>query len=434
MDSIRNIVSWRKNLLKSRLSRNITMAVSSTALAQGITIAISPLLTRLYTTTDLGIFAVYNSTLIILSVLTSLRYELTVPLPKEDSEAANLLTLSMILLPITAAIVACFIPFTEESIIHLTDEPGLRPFLSWLAPGLIVVGAYQALSYWFLRRLDFGPIASSKSIQSLIQGTIHILLGIFVGGAIGLLAGLLLGYLIGSLWFIFLILKKDRLMLKSVNPQKIWSLALKYKHFPLISSGSAILNNIGIQLPVYIFTVFFDARVVGLFALTQRVINVPISILSGSIGQVFTSEAAHLATESPQALLSLFNQMTKRLFFLSLIPATIFALIGPPLFALVFGEEWREAGTYASLLMPLIIARFVVSPAGQVFNVLELLNFQLVWDTVRFVVLAATLVLVARKGDAVFTIGAYSITLTVLYSALYLVYRRVIFKLSVTDG
>src|SRR5690606_36581494 len=41
------------------------------------------------------------------------------------------------------------------------------------------------------------------------------------------------------------------------------------------------------------------------------------------------------------------------------------------LFALVFGEEWRIAGLYARILIPLFSIRFIVSPLTSVLIVIE---------------------------------------------------------------
>jgi O-antigen/teichoic acid export membrane protein len=51
-------------------------------LGQAITVLVSPILTRLYTPEDFGVFGVYASILGIVTVVASLRYEYALPLPE----------------------------------------------------------------------------------------------------------------------------------------------------------------------------------------------------------------------------------------------------------------------------------------------------------------------------------------------------------------
>ena len=49
----------------------------------------------------------------------------------------------------------------------------------------------------------------------------------------------------------------------------------------------------------------------------------------------------------------------------------IFSFVAASSFALVFGEEWRQAGSYSVLLIPVFIASFVMQPLSRIFNILE---------------------------------------------------------------
>ena len=60
--------------------RSVVTLASGTAMAQLLLALAMPVLTRLYTPTDYGSLAVYASTLTVLLVLASLRYEVAIPL------------------------------------------------------------------------------------------------------------------------------------------------------------------------------------------------------------------------------------------------------------------------------------------------------------------------------------------------------------------
>ena len=82
---------------KSEFARNVLTLMTGTTIAQAIPIAISPILTRIYTPEDFGIFALYMSMASILSVVATGRYELAIMLPKKDEDAINIVALSLII-------------------------------------------------------------------------------------------------------------------------------------------------------------------------------------------------------------------------------------------------------------------------------------------------------------------------------------------------
>ena len=82
-------------LPKSRFARSASLLAGGAVAGQAIIVAASPILTRLYSPEDFGVLAVFASLLSILSIVASLRYQLAIPLPKTDEEAANVTVLSL---------------------------------------------------------------------------------------------------------------------------------------------------------------------------------------------------------------------------------------------------------------------------------------------------------------------------------------------------
>ena len=80
------------NNLKQKLefSRNVLTLVTGITIAQAIPIAISPILTRIYTAEDFGVFALYMSVASLLAVVATSSYEHAIILPKKDEDAVNI--------------------------------------------------------------------------------------------------------------------------------------------------------------------------------------------------------------------------------------------------------------------------------------------------------------------------------------------------------
>ena len=104
----------RRLLPKNHFARSVGILAGGTAAGQAIIVAASPILTRLYTPEDFGVLAVYASLLSILGVVASLRYELAIPLPESDEEAANVTVLSLVVVLGMALVTAAIaLPFRQ---------------------------------------------------------------------------------------------------------------------------------------------------------------------------------------------------------------------------------------------------------------------------------------------------------------------------------
>lgn len=93
---------------KSEFSRNVLTLMTGTTIAQAIPIAISPILTRIYTPEDFGVFALYMAIASIVAVVATGRYEMAIMLPKKDSDAINIVALSILISFFCKLYITCY--------------------------------------------------------------------------------------------------------------------------------------------------------------------------------------------------------------------------------------------------------------------------------------------------------------------------------------
>jgi len=136
----------RALLPKNAFARGVSVLVGGTAGAQVLTVLAAPLLTRLYSPEDFGLLAVYASMLALIGVISSLRYELAIPLPEDDGEAANVAALSLILVGLSALLTGALVWQLGPAIADLLGVPALAGYL-WLLPvAVLLSGAYQVFN------------------------------------------------------------------------------------------------------------------------------------------------------------------------------------------------------------------------------------------------------------------------------------------------
>jgi O-antigen/teichoic acid export membrane protein len=405
--------------------RSAALLVGSALAGQVLTVAAAPALSRIYSPADIGAFSVYTAAVAVLVTLVTLRFEAAIPIAGDDATAANLLAAALLAVASITALAGLALAFAGPAGLRATHAEALRPYL-WLLPlGLAAIGLYTTLAAWAVRVLAFGRLAWTTVTQSCLQLALQIGVGLAVAGPLGLVLGSVGGNAGGGGNLLRLLRLRDRTAFRSVSWAGVRAAARRYRRFALISSPSSTLSSASVLAAPILLAAFYGAHVAGWYALSQRVVGLPAVTVGGAVANVFYGRASQLGREEPAQLRRLFGRMAGRLALLGLIPFAALALVAPWLFAHAFGPEWREAGRYARLLVPLFYIQFVVSPGAQTIFVYERNELQLLLVTARLALGLGLLVTAHALGWAPATaIGAYGAGLTAVGGLTFWLSRR----------
>jgi O-antigen/teichoic acid export membrane protein len=378
-----------------------------TAIAQAIGMLAAPILTRIYTPEDFGIRAVFVALLAITVIVAAFRYPMAIPLPEEDEQAVNLLALSFGLLAAGAGVVGLAVWLAGDLLIMSANAPDLRPFL-WLVPlGLLGAGAYQALTYWAVRKKAFGTIARTTVVQSAGGTGVSIGLGFLAAGPLGLIVGTLVGQAGGVTTLGRVVKNTGWEAFRSVSASGVKAAAYRYRQFPLFSTWAGLLNTLSLQVPVLILSGSFGSQVVGLYALADRILKLPLQYVGNAVGKPFFGRAAQAKREGNLASITM--KLFSTLSAMGLPALVILALVAPAAFTAVFGEAWRTAGVYVQWLSPLFVFILVGSPISTLVAVHESQFGGLVFQVGLLVGRVAALLLGGMWAGPVGAIGAYGV-------------------------
>lgn len=396
-------------LPKNSFARGVSVIVGGTASAQILLVLVMPILTRLYTPEDFGLLAVYTSLLALIGVISSLRYELAIPLPENDIAAANVAALSLLLVVVSTLLTTIFLLILGTSIAELLGAPMFTNYL-WLLPvGVFLSGSYTVFNYWSVRTKRFGAIARTKLTQAITSLVIQ--LATFKLGGIGLLLGQVAGQSAGTTNLARLALAMTAF--KQFSWVGIKEVAVRYKRFPIFSTWSGFANAAGAQLPPIMFAALFSPVAAGFYALAYRVTALPISLVGSALQSVFLSTAAeaHRNNQLGDKVKGLLDNSIQ----LAIIPTAILVLTGPDLFTLVFGAQWRQAGVMVQWIAPWLLMQFCTGPLTIVNAVAEKQHLGLIMQMQLLAVRIVMLIIGAYYGDITFTIMLFSFGSTVSY-------------------
>ncbi len=414
--SITTSLAAAKRFFHSTFVRSVVILASGTALSQLITIAVSPLLSRIYGPTDFGILGMFASLVVPLSTVACLRYEMAIMLPSGDcEEAAPLLVLSA--LTAIGVGVLIFIPIGVfgPRIAEALETPELQSWLYLVPVTVGIHGIYCAFRMWALRRRNFRLATFSAVTQTGSQAILQVAFQcITQAGAAGLIWGQVLGRFVGAVVVVVPTLcRNGPSLIRASSLAAIRRVAARYRSFPLYQSWGNLLSSLSRESVVLLTGMFFGAESAGLYFLGYRILNMPLLLLGGAISDVYYERGAREAASHNAPIISV---RIIQILALAALPAFIvLSVIAPNLFVLLFGEPWREAGVFVQVLTPLFAVRFIASPLARAFSLYERQKAGLIWQVVYLGTSLLSLVIGGLQESIYLSLFLYSISGIVMY-------------------
>lgn len=282
--------------------------------------------------------------------------------------------------------------------------------LLWFLPLMILTTTIaQVLSVWATRHKAYKRISMSTISRSVGVAAAQIAAGLVGMGVDGLVLGMIFGTVVSAVIVAWQLIRYDLPSLRLViNWPAMKRLAKTHLDFPLYSMPQALLSTTTVTVPSILLTALFNPYVAGLYWFTYRLFEMPITLLGDATRRVFYQRAAEMYHKG-EDLTDIFIRTTGGLAAMVALPVVIMFVAGPWIYAVAFGDAWREAGVFAQWIVIWWAMRFISLPALMLVPVLNIQRKFLILEVVtlvpRFLVLPAA----AWVSNVDVAIAAYSI-------------------------
>lgn len=395
---------------------DVIRLLSGTGLAQIITIAATPILTRLFGPEAFGQGAMFATITGVLAVVACMSYEYAIVSPKSHKQAANLLVVSIIICTLfVCGIVAPLIFLFGVNLLSWVRMEELQPVLLLIPLMVWISGVFMALNYWNTRTKHFTRLSIAKVVGAG-AGTGGSLSFGFAGFATGLY--LIIGQMVGQTVSAFvlggqIVRDNGRFILTSLSWRMSKLLLGRYRNFPIYYTGSNFINSLSVHLPVILFGVFFSPAVVGFYALALRVLQAPMGLLGNAISQVFHEKSINARLDG--TLSELVTSTFKKLVAIGFFPILATGIFAFELFGFVFGAKWAEAGLYAAILSPWLSLMFISSPISILTAVIDLQRFSLIFNSLIFIFRGLAIIVGGLHESVLLALALFSLVGTFGY-------------------
>ncbi len=397
----------------SEFNRHVLLVMAGTALSQALPVLASPILTRIFTSEQFGVFTLYYSTSNIFALLATLRYEMAIMLPEKKKEAFNLFGLALLIALATSIISIPIVFLLRYNLAEWFHEPAVIFYFLFIPLSVLFSGFYMSGYYWLLRHKKFRKVSIARFTQNFIWVGSSIFLGYYGWENGGLIYGLIAGQIISAiLVMIWIFLEKEKEE-KVLDRSLIKDLAIRYKNFPGINTAHALVDAVQLNGITYLLSVFYGNGVLGFYAIAFRTLRAPLAMIGSAMSQVLFQRFSE-AHNTNKPMKPLVWNSVQTLFLIGILPFLLLFFTGPWLFKIAFGAEWEIAGRYAQILTPWLFFNFILSPISQLPNVLQRQSKYFLITLLSNICAFAALTLIALKQFEVdYALFAYSICMTI---------------------
>lgn len=377
-----------------RTLKNSASLIFGTASSQILIAASIPLVTRLYSVSELGTSAVLISFFSTLSIVGCLRYEIAIPLPIKSNDA-DILVRSSIIISSVFALMICIALYLFIKIYN-PNFADISPF------GLFIAAAYfHATSLMSVGNMtsvrgeNYARISRARLLVVITQIPVQLVLGLFGANTVGLLMGFTAANYAAGSYLLFGWFQKDSRPKRKLSQMR--HVLTVYKGYPLHTSLASLLNTLSLEAPILYFGIRYSTSRAGYVGMVQMGVAVPLSLISSSIGLAIYGEWSREKLQSTEQKTSLRNQtkwILKRVAFVSIVYLSLVVLLSHLLATTLLGGEWYRLWAYVMAIGPFYAAAAVSNPTGWLLELFNETQTILMRSLFRFFLVVLTVLLI----------------------------------------
>jgi len=377
-------------LLRSELLRSASILISGTVIAQLISILLQPFLRRFFSPESFGIYSVYLSLIGIIIVISSLRYDDAIVLPKTDKESANVLSLALIFSFIFDLLLFVFVMITGGKIITFLNLPSNFPVrVLYIIPlGAFLYNSYQCINYWLIRKRKFYSVSLNKLLRRGSEGISQVTFAL-IKKSNGLIYSDIIGQSVNVITVIIQTINNG-LTFRVVSLTKLKYVFKKYKDFPKFNLIPAFMSTCSYMLPPIFINKFFSSESAGFFDLTKLLLSVPLALVATSFSSVLLQRVSE-KFNNRQSFLNELRPVILVVGLISLIEILAIVFFGENLFRFIFGDTWLFSGKISKIMVWSFTFNFIVSTFTTIFVSMRKIKTYSIYQLFYFIAILALL-------------------------------------------
>lgn len=392
-------------------ARSVAILSSGTILAYSLSVITVPIVSRLYGPQDFGEYALISSFGAVVAALISLGMQSAIVQAKTKEDGQRILTVGLLAGAVLATIIVA-VGLALGPVVRIVDThfPHTMAFvLVWLL-GFLTCANGSLRSY--ANRCGANRVMFTNSlIGSAATLLITLPLGFLGAGAIGLIAGSVGALVVGNAQMVV----RLRPLYRRLEPADVRTVFRDNRDFVALQYPANLVETFSTQAPRQVLSVFFGNSAVGVFAMTDRMLGIPVGLIGAPVGTVYFREASQRSAAG-ENLTPFTMKLVVTIMAVAYFPILGLVVWGEQLFAWLLGVEWAGAGALASVMVIQYLFALTRACVGTARVVLGRQSTNLLMSVLRVLIEVGVLVagsLVTQ--NALDTLTAFAVASTLFY-------------------
>jgi O-antigen/teichoic acid export membrane protein len=355
--------------------------IKGSVISQILTFAALPIIARLYTPDNVGIYSLVSSYATFCIAIAFFHYDQIFLSLKSDGEKKSILkSCFYILLLSTLILSGLYLLMIQFKVLGFAVAPwGLALIL---LPIIFFGGISKIFRLSHVIHGEFQKIGKTTSISSVYTNATKVGGGFLWPNSFALLfSDLVLFFSQAAMYF-----NRERFKeFMASNSVSVRQVTRKFFSKAATGQTSVIIDLTCMMLPLQFLTNLYGASTAGIFAMSFRImgaLNNNIGLAAADLFQHRLIEALH-KNDILAARTTLNNYLKKSIKII--VPFTLLVgLIAYFIFRPVFGAAWSSGGLFCLILIPWICAAFIMVPISSTLIILQKQRLKLLYDLSNF--------------------------------------------------
>ena len=325
--------------------------LSGTVIAQLINFFAYPILTRMYTPHDFGVFGIFLATLAIIGNISCGRFEVVLQAARFSNKFSIYILSQVINLSVstTSTVLLLFYATFFNGVIDIA-------LAVMIGVAIFLTGYCNASSMFLLKHEGYNLNSISMVLRTLLTALPQIGLFFLLPNVYGLAGGFGAGLLCQA---IFLSLSIRRTVAwRASSVRKLRFVLQRYRRYPVFDIPSTLLSSLSMHALNFILLILYSTEVAGFYSMAFRLAALPATIFSNTLSLVYFQKAskAFQAAGTFWAETKFNLQVSSALAMLIFVPL---AFLAKPVIGFYLGKDWIMSAQIIVWLLPMIFLRFI---------------------------------------------------------------------------
>ena len=383
------------NFIKKNFVKNSLIVFSGTIFSYVISFVSIPLITKFYSPDVYGLFSVFFGLISTFSSISLLRLDIGLIRGSIQDSPHLILSSKFVLKVFTLFVLLISTVLVIKEIVNIEYV--------FCAPIVYFLGYSLLMSSWFNKTKDYKILTINNIFKTSSKSILEIILGFLGFIKFGLYFSLLLSSIFSYLHFKKRFIKNKTQITKRI----LYDVFKKNKNLISFNVSNVLVDSLRGFVFLLLISQYFGLEKTGLYVFSSKILSVPFSLISLSLGKVFFETISNKTS----LIRTITNKYFLGLLLISITMILILLFSLSSIFDYFIDESYLESKRLVLILLPWVVLTFLSHPFSYILTINNKEKTSFLYSLTYSILSLSTIYF--NKNDFISFIENYSLVMSI---------------------